>query len=209
MHTLKFSLIIAFVSLCNTISLADKSEDPRCLEVHKPCVRFQDEVWLLSCRSLGCPEHKHPIPLEKLTDGLVIWKYDLEIQRWNESLMESLSKQAEQIQAEQIQTVIWVHGNLTTASEAFSSGLRVYRTLIREAENQPPIRFIIWSWPASKVVNRPVPDARVKAARTTWAGLRLAGLVGQIPENASISLIGFSFGARVVTAALESFPAEG
>ena len=198
MRTPKIFLLLGLVILLHTVSAADEVGDTNCLEKQTARLRSQDEVWLLSCRSLGCPSHEHLIPVEELTEGLVTWQYNLETQHWGESHFNNFFSGSENFQ-----TVIWVHGNLTTASEAFSTGLTVYKNLIRGDENQPPVRFIIWSWPASKVLNRPVPDARLKAARTTSAGLRLAGLLRQIPDDSSVSLIGFSFGAQVVSAALE------
>ena len=198
MHLFKISLVIGLLLLCHSLSWADESGDPNCLAQKISDKRFQDEVWLLSCRSLGCVEHAGAIPAKNLTVDLVSWQYNLEGKRWSKTPYERLLKTGRHLE-----TVLWVHGNLTTATEAFATGLRVYRNLVSDRESRLPVRFIIWSWPASKVLNRPVPDARVKAARTTWAGLRLAGLLDQMPNEASVSLLGFSFGARVVAAALE------
>ena len=198
MRTPKICLLLGLVILLHTVSWADEVRNRNCPEKQTARLRGQDEVWLLSCRSLGCPSHEDRIPVEELTKGLVTWQYNLKTQHWQESQFEKIFPGSKNFQ-----TVIWVHGNLTTASEAFSTGLTVYKNLIRGDENQPPVRFVIWSWPASKVLNRPVPDARLKAARTTSAGLRLAGLVQQISDDPSVSLIGFSFGAQVVSAALE------
>ena len=198
MRTPKIWLLLGLVILLHTVSWADEVGSANCPKKQTVRLRVHDEVWLLSCRSLGCPPHEHLIPVEELTEGLVTWKYNFNSQHWGEAYFENVFSGSEDFQ-----TVIWVHGNLTTASEAFSNGLTVYKNLIRGDENQPPVRFIIWSWPASRVLNRPVPDARLKAARTTSAGLRLAGVLRQIPGESSVSLIGFSFGAQVVSAALE------
>ena len=197
MRTLKICFVLGLIILPYTVSWADEVGSTNCPENQTARVRVQDEVWLLSCRSLSCPPQEHLIPVEELTEGLVAWQYNFNSQHWGESQLENMVAGSGQFQ-----TVIWVHGNLTTASEAFSAGLTVYRKLVH-GEDKQPVRFIIWSWPASRVLNRPVPDARLKAARTTWAGLRLAGLLRQLPDDSSVSLIGFSFGARVVSAALE------
>ena len=195
---LKYCLLFCLWAFYSTVVLADESGEPHCPEIQPVLARPHDDVWLLSCRSLGCPEKNKLSQPSELTEGLVTWQYDLTDKKWNRLIIDELLNSNDNIR-----TVVWVHGNLTTASEAFSTGLSVYRSLVRDAEDQPPIRFIIWSWPASKILTRPVPDARIKAARTTWAGLRLAGLLQQISGNKSNSLIGFSFGAQVVVAALE------
>ena len=45
-------------------------------------------------------------------------------------------------------------------------------------------------------------DARIKAARTRPAGCQLAWVLDQIPGDVPVGLIGYSFGARVITGAL-------
>jgi hypothetical protein len=45
-------------------------------------------------------------------------------------------------------------------------------------------------------------DVRVKATRTDPAGCQLAWLVDQMPSETPISLVGFSYGARIITAGL-------
>ena len=198
MRSPKIWLLLSLVILLHTVSWADEVESSNCPKKQTVRLRVHDEVWLLSCRSLGCPPREHHIPVEELTEGLVTWQYNFNSQHWGESNFKNVF-----LGSKNLKTIIWVHGNLTTANEALSTGLTVYKNLIRGDKNQPPVRFIIWSWPASKILKRPVPDARLKAARTTSAGLRLAGLLRQIPEDPSVSLIGFSFGAQVVSAALE------
>ena len=197
-RTLKYCLVFCLLISCTTIAQAEDGSGVNCPERQATDARLHDEVWLLSCRSLACPEQGPSIDAETLTEGLAAWKYNLSDQQWDRSKMLDFLHSSEDCQ-----TVVWVHGNLTTASEAFATGLTVYRQLVRDTEIHPPIRFIIWSWPASKILSRPVPDARIKAARTTWAGIRLAGMLQQIPGHKSVGLIGFSFGAQVVSAALE------
>jgi hypothetical protein len=100
-----------------------------------------------------------------------------------------------------VPTIIFVHGNQISPGEAKIAGLSVYRRLIMQEPDAPRIRFVIFSWPASKV-GRILRDAREKAARTGPAGYHLAWLVDQMPAEADISLVGFSFGARIITGGL-------
>ena len=98
-------------------------------------------------------------------------------------------------------TVIFVHGNQISPGDAKSEGLAVYRHMILHGCDAPPIRFVIFSWPSSKISGL-LHDVRVKAARTGPAGYQLAWLIDQMPEETPVSLVGFSFGARIITGGL-------
>jgi hypothetical protein len=97
--------------------------------------------------------------------------------------------------------VFYVHGNQITAADAKNQGLALYRKLVNYGGCSDRIRFVIFSWPAAKVPGL-LNDVRVKALRTGPAGCQLAWLLDQMPAETPISLIGFSFGARVITAGL-------
>jgi hypothetical protein len=100
-----------------------------------------------------------------------------------------------------VRTIFFVHGNQITPGDAKCDGLEVYRRLMHYGANSPRIRFVIVSWPATKV-SGPLRDFRIKAARTTPAGVQLAWLLDQMPAETPVSLIGFSYGARIVTGSL-------
>ena len=100
-----------------------------------------------------------------------------------------------------VRTVVFVHGNQISAGQDKQQGLTVYRRLLRCADANRPIRFIIFSWPSAKI-SGPLRDVRVKAARTRPVGCQLAWVLDQIPGDVPLGLIGYSFGARVVTGAL-------
>ena len=161
--------------------------------------RGKDQIWLISCRGLSCPERNEEIAVDQLVTGLVFLRYEASECCWNDSDLKTFQA-GDRVD---MRTVVWVHGNLITAGEAFGTGLSIYRELIRCASSDQTIRFIIWSWPSAKTCRRPVPDARLKAARATTAGIRLAGVLAKIPLDREVSLIGFSFGVRVVSAGLQ------
>jgi len=100
-----------------------------------------------------------------------------------------------------VPTVFYVHGNQMTLGDAKSQGLALYRKLVHYGSGGERIRFVIFSWPSTKVA-RLLRDVRVKAQRTGPVGCQLAWLVDQMPAETPVSLIGFSFGARVITAGL-------
>lgn len=100
-----------------------------------------------------------------------------------------------------VPTVFYVHGNQMTNGDAKSQGLALYRKLVHYGSAEQRIRFVIFSWPSAKVA-RLLKDVRVKAQRTGPVGCQLAWLLDQMPAETPVSLIGFSFGARVITAGL-------
>jgi hypothetical protein len=100
-----------------------------------------------------------------------------------------------------VPTVIFVHGNQITEGDAKHEGLTVYRRMMDFGADAERIRFVIFSWPSSKV-GRLLQDVRIKAGRTGPAGQHLAWLVDQMPAETPVSLVGFSFGARIITGGL-------
>lgn len=115
--------------------------------------------------------------------------------RWQQASLESLTSADPSMS-----TIIFVHGNRLTNWDAKCEGLTAYRRIVRQ-EGEAPIRFVIFSWPASQI-SGPLKDVRVKAARTRPAGCQLAWLVDQLPAETPVTLVGFSYGARIATGAL-------
>jgi hypothetical protein len=99
-----------------------------------------------------------------------------------------------------LSTVIFVHGNRLTNWDAKCEGLAAYRRIVRQSD-AAPIRFVIYSWPSAQI-SGPLKDVRVKATRTRPAGCQLAWFVDQLPAETPITMVGFSFGARIVTGSL-------
>jgi hypothetical protein len=102
------------------------------------------------------------------------------------------------------QNVFYVHGNNFKANEVLERAWFVHRKIQCGRQNQPPMRFIIWSWP-SEPVTTPLRDVRLKAARTDAQGLYLATILREISDApVPTTMIGYSFGGRVVTGALHA-----
>jgi hypothetical protein len=171
---------------------ANASAEP-CHTTTKVCVpRTLDEVWLVSTRCLGCPS------CESTPPNFEVWRLDCEANRWDASSLDAFLK----AQQPNMPTDIYVHGNRTEAGEAQSQGLSVYHQLTAGVSGDKPIRFVIFSWPSSPIRGLK-EDARVKAARTNSDGYYLGWLVNKIDPRVSVNLIGYSFGARIVTGALQ------
>ncbi|WP_199169788.1 hypothetical protein [Rhodopirellula bahusiensis] len=100
--------------------------------------------------------------------------------------------------------VIYVHGNRRSASLAIERGMGVARELESNRCGHLPMDFVIWSWQSDRETFA-ISDARIKAERTDAQGLYLAWLLRRHVEAAQpTSLIGFSFGGRIVTGSLHA-----
>jgi hypothetical protein len=158
-------------------------------------IRAQDEIVLVNVRPVGnCCDPA------VLADGVSIESYHAQnesgCRHWQASSLESV------VAADSsVSTVIFVHGNRLTNWDAKCEGLATYRRIVRQAADAAPIRFVIFSWPAAQI-SGPLNDVRVKAARTRPAGCQLAWFVDQLPAETPITMVGFSFGARIVTGSL-------
>lgn len=153
--------------------------------------RLHDEVWLVSDRSLGCPDAVASQP------QLETWQFDLNAHNWNASSQDAFLAASDPTKP----TVFWVHGNWKDAGTAREEGLEVYQQLTRGVSADRPIRFVIFSWPSTRTHGLR-EDARRKYYRTNFDSYYLASLVNQIDPKVPVDIVGFSFGAKVVIGAL-------
>lgn len=172
-----------------------KKSDPARGRVFCNGIRLQDEIAVVNTRNIcGCCDP------EAIRTGIKVENYavgdDSGSRRWQPSDLQSLLafKPA-------VPTVVFVHGNQISSGDAKCEGLAVYRHLILHGSDAPPIRFVIFSWPSTQVSGL-LRDVRVKASRTGPAGCQLAWLLDQMPAETPLSLVGFSFGARLITGGL-------
>jgi hypothetical protein len=153
-----------------------------------------DEILLISTRAAGisCDGqllgeklrcHRYEIG----SDGRAHWKSV----DWREALLEPTSGR----------TVVYVHGNRIEPGEDRTRGMMVYHSLVSQGKPSGPIRYIIWSWPSTPIPG-PLKDVYVKAARTRPAGWQLAWFLDQLPAETPITLVGYSYGARVISGSL-------
>ena len=101
-----------------------------------------------------------------------------------------------------VPTVIFVHGNRVDADRAVCDGWLVLNPLTALAQGRP-FRFVIFSWPADRLDTDARDDAQCKAIRSDAQSYYVAWLINRMHPAVPLDLIGFSFGARVVTGALE------
>ena len=154
-----------------------------------------DDVWLVSTRAMGtiCASRAmdrglYCQRLIRTPQGDAAWK----AADWR-SLMSS---------AVDLPTVVYVHGNRVEPGEDRTQGMQVYQSLKANQLQIRPIRFVIWSWPSDKIPG-PIKDYLVKAQRTNPAAWQLAWVLDKLPVDDQISLVGYSYGTRVVSGAAQ------
>jgi len=100
-----------------------------------------------------------------------------------------------------VPTTIYIHGNRADPDQAIGQSWPVYRYL-RNRSGGRQFRFVIWSWPAGRVSRRGLRDLREKAARSDTQAFYLACYLDRVRPDVPVNLVGYSFGARVITGAL-------
>jgi hypothetical protein len=148
-------------------------------------------IWLVSTRcSPGCGD------LSEAFSTLGYW-------RWSESDGWS-SFQAKDFQAADstgVPTVVFIHGNDTNDDEAVVKGCTV-RESIRSEVGERAFRFVIWSWPADRILRRHRRDIQLKAARCDAESYYLASWLNNLHPGVKVGLVGHSFGPRVILGAM-------
>ncbi|MDG2221113.1 MAG: alpha/beta hydrolase [Rubripirellula sp.] len=101
------------------------------------------------------------------------------------------------------QVIVYVHGNRMSSSDAIRRGLQVYRKT-RGCSQWEGVDWVIWSWPSDKE-GILIHDARRKFRRLDAQGLYLSWLLRKhASADTPTTLIGYSFGGRVITGALHA-----
>lgn len=157
----------------------------------EPCCRprTQDEQWLVSTRHLGCCadlELRPPV-VHRLVDGC-----------WERRDLTDLITTGD---PQRTVTLIYVHGNRVDANDAVRRGNQVYQKLAPYAPAEMALRFVTFSWPSDQVHGQ-LQDVRIKAQRTNLEGYNLGWLLARFEPDARVSLLGYSFGARIATGGL-------
>lgn len=154
------------------------------------CARAADQVWIISTRRLGCTAVIDATPgfgvQRRLPDGT-----------WTTSSIDEFIATDDPA----IPTCFLMHGNQVDAALAAAQGMRAYRALTTSLPADQPLRFVIWSWPSDRM-HGIIKDVRIKAVRATTEGKYLAWTLHRLNPQTPLSLVGFSFGARIVTGAL-------
>jgi hypothetical protein len=186
-HVLRFAFgVLALVSMLWCAAL--RAAEPSAEAIAPP--RIQSQLWLVSTRKLphGSQHSSRRLRAE-------VERYD-RANAWQPSSLDDLIAARDL----RLTTVLLVHGNDTSESVARSKGLGIYDALLERTAGSA--RLIIWSWPADYVGGTLRHDARVKADRIDADACYLARFIGELDRDESLSLVGYSFGARLISGAL-------
>lgn len=154
-------------------------------------LRDGDQLWLVSTRCLpacGCYDGS-------TAPNYSVRKYDAD--GWHTATLDEYLVG----QSPDALTVAHIHGNRYAESDALERGCQAYQ-IIRQCESIPQrIRMVVWSWPSDKI-RGPLKDIRIKAARTDVESYYVGYFLSRHEPTSKISLIGHSFGARIITGSL-------
>lgn len=92
-----------------------------------------------------------------------------------------------------IPLVIIIHGNWMKFSEAKAHGI-AFRKLSKKLGEH---RLLVWSWPSERTNRGIRQDALLKARRADVQAQFLAAFLKKLRPGSKVSLVGFSFGAKL------------
>ena len=179
----------ALTLLASTAWACDACSQPSCTSCVK--VRPGDTIWLLNTRNVYC-DCDGNCSLDKLKVHR-----NVKCDTWRTSDLAGFLAEDDP----SVNTVIWIHGNRVDSWTARNRGLAMYSSLTKQATDERPIRYVIWSWPSTQVRGL-LNDVMSKAYRSDFEGQALAEVLAQINPETPVGLMGFSFGARIVTGAM-------
>lgn len=160
------------------------------IDASPPVLRAEDELWLVSSRRM-CARSQG-------VESLDVWK-EINEQWVASSAAEFVAPDAYGFARP---VVILVHGNDWSLQKAIKRGHQTYHRSMQRWTDRPPIRFVIWTWPSDKIAG-PIRNVRIKADVADAHSSYLAKFLQNMSAHPNVSLVGFSYGARVVLGALD------
>ncbi len=149
------------------------------------------QVWLISTRA--APRGSAPNPAHA---RIGFWR--LQENAWGTSDREAFHAASRP----NVPTIFLVHGNRTRANDAVRIGSAFRRHLTCSRRNGA-FRLVIWSWPSEQICGRVRADVQLKAHYSDIQAVYLAECLREMPSDQPVTFVGYSFGARVITGALE------
>jgi hypothetical protein len=162
---------------------------PVAVAAEKSCV----EVWLINTRCAPvCGDW------EAGKTQITYWRLDVN-QHWAAETAVSFADAGERTP-----TIFLVHGNRTTNDESVEFAWPIYCWLCQQARDRN-YRVAIWSWPSERTDRRQRRDVQAKVAYSDSQSYYLADCLRQMKTDTSISLVGYSLGARIITGSLQLY----
>lgn len=98
--------------------------------------------------------------------------------------------------------VIFVHGNQASFARSVQMGDMLYEYL---QQQNPEVRFLLWSWDSERECPFIRIDTSIKSARADAQAIPLAAFLSEIPTKTPVILVGYSFGCRIVGGAMQLY----
>ena len=160
--------------------------------------RSSDQLWLVSTRHLEC------IDAAAFSENdMDVSYWDAEACRWRAASFADLERGKKTT----AWTAIYVHGNRIEPGEDTYHGRRWYASLRGADPEAPPVQMIIWSWPSSQVHGQ-IRDVRSKYWRAQ-VEVDYLGWYLRRQRSRPTWLVGFSYGALIVTGAVHTAAPNG
>lgn len=102
--------------------------------------------------------------------------------------------------------LVFIHGNRYDTASAKQQGVLLARHCMAACPGSCRPRVVVFSWPSSQQ-GILLKDGRAKYGRAHADGHYLAWLLGQVPPERPVAIIGYSFGALITLEALEDLVA--
>jgi hypothetical protein len=146
-------------------------------------------VWTISSRQTPCGDADAP--------RLSYWRLHPQSNEWTPSTHEAFLAADDPA----VPSCFFVHGNRVSHGESFDIGWRAYKRFRAHAPPERRFRFVIWSWPSTRIQGQ-IKDVRVKARQSEAHAIYLAWLLDQMHPQTQVSLVGYSYGARLIAGSL-------
>lgn len=182
-------LIVLLTALCLS-SPAVKAENPAAGDAN--C----DSVWVISTRSAPLCGRS-----SMASASLDYWHRETD-EQGNSQWQPSDAAAFHAAEVSEGPACFLIHGNRVSHCEAIQEGMQVFHCLKSQSAGRK-FRLVIWSWPSMQINGGNRQDVRVKAARSDVQAYYLARCLRQMDADAHVGMIGYSFGARVISGALE------
>jgi hypothetical protein len=186
--------ILILLALAGAAAGAGAEETRSSAAVKSPLCHPDDELWLISTRSIcACPD-------EGTTPDFRVLKFD-GASHWQTTDLGTLTSALRTKR-----TMLWVHGNRIDDATAFDTGWEAYRAFF--SGQREPVRLVTWSW-SSDQIHGQLRDIRAKSSQSHDDGALLGWFLRRVPGEARIDLVGYSLGARLIGVGLQDFATRG
>ena len=139
--------------------------------------------------------------IEQNIGSVSLWKRNGD--RWDSQTVKSFLEGDDSSRV----TIFWAHGYQTSLQDATQDGFLLKKKLdsVRsELGIQRRYRLVVWRWNSEREYARLRVDAKEKKFFARQCGVELGKFIGKMSPKSDVSLIGFSFGATLTGAALET-----